>query len=48
MSEKAVQDCYVDEFAHCFGCGRLNKEGMQIKSYWDGEECVCHYTPKPY
>lgn len=48
MPDKAVQDCYADEFAHCFGCGRLNKDGMQIKSYWDGEECVCHYTPKPY
>lgn len=48
MWDKAVQDCYIDEFAHCFGCGRLNKDGMQIKSYWNGEECVCHYTPKPY
>jgi acyl-coenzyme A thioesterase PaaI-like protein len=48
MNGKAFQDYYPDEFAHCFGCGRLNQEGMQIKSYWDGEESVCHYTPKPY
>ena len=48
MPDKAVQDCYPEEFAHCFGCGRLNKDGMQIKSYWDGEECICHYAPKPY
>jgi len=48
MSDKAVQDCYSDEFAHCFGCGRLNRDGMQIKSYWNGEECICHYMPKPY
>jgi len=48
MSDIAVQDYYIDEFAHCFGCGRLNKDGMQIKSYWNGKECVCHYTPKPY
>ena len=48
MSDTAVQDYYIDEFAHCFGCGRLNKDGMQIKSYWDGKECVCHYIPKPY
>ena len=45
---KAFQDYYPDEFAHCFGCGRLNQEGLQIKSYWDGEESVCHYTPKPF
>ncbi|NPV05031.1 MAG: PaaI family thioesterase [Syntrophaceae bacterium] len=47
MPDKAIQDYYPDEFAHCFGCGRLNPEGLQIKSYWDGEEAVCRYTPKP-
>lgn len=25
----------------CFGCGILNHEGLQIKSYWEGEEAVC-------
>jgi acyl-coenzyme A thioesterase PaaI-like protein len=48
MEKKAVQDYYPDEFAHCYGCGRLNQDGLKIKSYWDGEECVCHYTPGPY
>ncbi len=24
----------------CFGCGK-NHEGLQIKSYWEGEESVC-------
>lgn len=47
MTVKAFQDYYPDEFAHCYGCGRLNREGLHIKSYWDGEESVCHYTPKP-
>ena len=48
MSPKAFQDYYPDSLAHCYGCGRLNPDGYQIKSYWDGEESVCHYTPKPY
>ncbi len=48
MEKKAFQDYYLDEFAHCYGCGRLNHEGLHIKSYWDGEESVCHYTPQPY
>ncbi|MCK9393170.1 MAG: PaaI family thioesterase [Syntrophales bacterium] len=48
MTTKAIQDYYRDEFAHCFGCGRLNKGGLQIKSHWDGEESVCHLMPKPY
>ena len=34
--------------AHCYGCGRLNHDGHQIKSYWDGEESVCHFQPKLY
>jgi acyl-coenzyme A thioesterase PaaI-like protein len=45
MMDKAVQDYYPDQFAHCYGCGRLNPEGLHIKSYWDGDESVCHYTP---
>jgi acyl-coenzyme A thioesterase PaaI-like protein len=48
MKEKAFQDFYPDEFAHCFGCGRLNKDGLHLKSYWDGEESVCRYTPEPH
>ncbi|MEM0940047.1 MAG: PaaI family thioesterase [Bacteroidota bacterium] len=26
----------------CFGCGH-NHEGLQIKSYWDGDESVCDW-----
>lgn len=45
---KAFQDYYPDPLAHCYGCGRLNEHGYQIKSYWDGEESVCRFMPKPY
>jgi acyl-coenzyme A thioesterase PaaI-like protein len=48
MAPKAFQDYYPDEVAHCYGCGRLNEEGLQIKSYWDGDEAVCAFYPKPY
>ena len=48
MPEKAIQDYYPDHFSHCYGCGRLNESGLQIKSYWDGEESVCTFHPKPY
>jgi acyl-coenzyme A thioesterase PaaI-like protein len=48
MTAKYIQDYYPDEFAHCYGCGRLNPEGLHIKSYWAGDESVSHYTPKPY
>lgn len=48
MNSKAFQDCYPEELSHCYGCGRLNEHGYQIKSYWDGEETVASFTPQPY
>jgi acyl-coenzyme A thioesterase PaaI-like protein len=48
MTEKAFQDFYPEYFAHCYGCGNMNQFGHQIKSFWDGEESVCHFQPKPY
>lgn len=48
MEQTAFQDHYPDDFARCYGCGRLNQHGHQIKSYWDGEETVCHFQPLPY
>jgi len=47
MTEKAFQDYYPDHWSHCYGCGRLNEDGLQIKSYWDGDETICHFTPRP-
>ena len=48
MTEKAFQDYYPDHLSHCYGCGRLNEHGLQIKSYWDGNETVCKFEPRPY
>ncbi|CAG0945583.1 partial acyl-coenzyme A thioesterase 13, partial [Anaerolineae bacterium] len=48
MTQKAFQDYYPDQTAHCYGCGRLNEHGHQIKSYWDGDESVCVFEPRPY
>ena len=48
MRQKAFQEYYPDHLSHCYGCGRLNEYGLQIRSYWDGEETVCTFYPKPY
>jgi len=48
MTEKAFQDYYPDELGYCYGCGRLNDHGLQIKSYWAGEEAVAVFQPKPF
>lgn len=33
---------------HCYGCGALNAHGLQIKSFWAGEDVVCAWRPQPY
>jgi acyl-coenzyme A thioesterase PaaI-like protein len=44
----AIQDYYPDQLSHCYGCGRLNEQGHQLKTVWDGHETLSRYTPKPY
>jgi acyl-coenzyme A thioesterase PaaI-like protein len=44
----AFQDNYPDDLSHCYGCGRLNEYGHQLKSNWDGEESVAYFRPQPY
>lgn len=48
MSAIAIQDAYPEEVSHCYGCGRLNEHGLQIKSFWTGAESICHFQPRPY
>ena len=38
MQQVSFQDFYPDHMAHCYGCGRLNEHGHQMrKSIWDGK-----------
>lgn len=46
MKTKAFQEFYTEDFSHCFGCGTNNEFGHQLKTYWDGEETVSHFTPR--
>ncbi len=48
MNMKSFQDYYPDDLSYCYGCGRLNEHGLQLKSYWDGEETVAIFTPGPH
>jgi len=43
----AIQDHYPDEFAVCYGCGRLNAHGLHVRSLPDGDESVASFTPRP-
>lgn len=41
----AIQDEYAEDFAWCYGCGRLNKEGHHFRTVWSGEETITLYEP---
>ena len=43
--QSAIQDLTK---TNCYGCGALNDHGLQIKSFVEGDECVCEWTPEDY
>jgi acyl-coenzyme A thioesterase PaaI-like protein len=42
MSKKDYFQDFMPENV-CFGCGQ-NHDGLNIKSFWEGDESVCHWT----
>lgn len=48
MGEKAIQDQWPEYGTKCWGCGRNNKHGFQLKSFWQGDETVATWRPQPY
>jgi len=48
MTDKAFQDYYPDNVAHCYGCGNLNAYGHRIKTYWEKDETVTRFRPEPF
>jgi len=47
MDTPAFQDFYPEQVAHCYGCGRLNEQGLRIRTRWEGEESVTRFLPRP-
>lgn len=45
---RALQDSYPESTKHCFGCGARNPRGYGIRSFREGGEAVCRFTPEPY
>lgn len=43
-----LQDLYPDDFSHCYGCGRLNTNGLHVKSEWRNGEGIARFVPGPY
>ena len=46
MGEQAFQD--QGSVSHCHGCGPDNEKGLQIKSFWDGDEAVATWKAQPH
>lgn len=46
MSATAIQDLYPDEFAHCYGCGRLNDDGLHVRTVWRDGVGTARFTPR--
>ena len=47
MSATAIQDLYPEAFAHCYGCGRLNQDGLHVRTLWDDGVGTARFTPGP-
>lgn len=46
MAPRAIQDL-IGPSNQCYGCGPDNPEGLRIKSFWDGDETICTWQPRP-
>lgn len=44
----AVQDSYPPDVAVCYGCGRLNHDGLHIRTFWDGAVGTATFQPQPF
>ncbi|MEI3605309.1 PaaI family thioesterase [Pseudogracilibacillus sp. SE30717A] len=42
----AIQDEYADDYAWCYGCGRLNETGLHLRTGWDGDQTLTIYQPR--
>jgi acyl-coenzyme A thioesterase PaaI-like protein len=45
---QTLQDLYPDDFSYCYGCGRLNRDGLHVRSEWQDGEAIARFTPAPY
>ena len=43
-----IQDDWPDAGTYCWGCGKNNTHGLQLKSYWDDEETVATFIPQEH
>ncbi len=42
----AIQDDYAKDYARCYGCGRINENGLGIRTGWDGDRTLTIFQPR--
>ena len=47
MSSLCLQERYAPNNG-CFGCGPANTKGLRIRSFVEGDEVVCEWTPEKH
>jgi acyl-coenzyme A thioesterase PaaI-like protein len=48
MPEEYIQDLWPEEGTFCWGCGKNNKHGLQLKSHWEDDETVAVWQPQEH
>jgi len=43
-----IQDEWPEAASFCWGCGKNNTHGLQLKSYWEDEEIVATFIPQEH
>ena len=46
-SSTSLQERYAPQRNACFGCGPANPQGLHVRTFVDGDECVAEWTPQP-
>ncbi len=44
---KSVQETWAPN-NRCFGCGPANDKGLRIRSFEEGDDLICEWTPEPH
>ncbi len=48
MSKEPIQDQWPEAGTFCWGCGKNNEHGLQLKSFWEDEETVAVWEPEKH
>lgn len=48
MTDTTIQDEWPESATFCWGCGKNNPHGLQLKSYWQDDETIATFIPNEH